>query len=364
MSRYLVTLKPVDKFFFGGDMTFEVAGKKEHNQMFKSYIIESALFPQQTSLLGMMRFLLLRKSDCFDGSRITDADKASALIGSHSFEVGCTDGFGKIKSMTGCFIRDRLSGEDYAFAPFCKDFIVEDTGLKGIVNGIQISLPEIKGYTAKDGYTRCLVSRNTEIKLDNVFVKDRRIGINRNIDTGLTEESALFKQISYRFNDFDKDNCTRLADYCFAFHVEVDDLDLTSPEYDGEVVSLGADGSQFIIHFEKDGTDNRPESVHETALVIQSPSYLSRDAVRLSSFFMTETVPFRFLKTSVKGTDNYTVYSNTLKRSEKYELYAPGSVFFFQTESMKEQFVSKLKYIGETTQMNEFARIGFNEYRN
>ena len=79
---------------------------------------------------------------------------------------------------------------------------------------------------------------------------------------------------------------------------------------------------------------------------------------------MTETVPFRFLKTSVKGTANYTVYSNTLKRSEKYELYAPGSVFFFQTESMKEQFVSKLKYIGETTQMNEFALIGFNEYRN
>jgi len=363
MSRYLVTLKPVDKFFFGGDMTFEVAGKKGHNQMFKSYIIESARFPQQTSLLGMMRFLLLRKSDCFDGSAIIDVENASALIGNHSFEVGSTDGFGKIKSMTGCFIRDRLSGEDYAFAPFCKDFTVEDIGLKGTVNGLQVIVPEIKGYTAKDGYTRYLVSRNTEIKLDNVFVKDRRIGINRNIDTGLTEESALFKQISYRFNDFDKENCIRIADYCFAFYVDVDDVDLASPEYDGEVVSLGAEGSQFIIHFEKDGTDARPESVHETALVIQSPSYLTLEALRLSSFFVTETIPFRFLKSSVRGTDNYTIFSNTLKRSEKYELYAPGSVFFFQSEDKKEQFVSKLKYIGKTTQMNEFASIGFNEYR-
>ena len=66
MSKtYLVTLKPIDKFFFGGDMTFAIPEgnkeRKEANRSFSSYIIRSMPFPQQTSLLGMLRFLLLRK---------------------------------------------------------------------------------------------------------------------------------------------------------------------------------------------------------------------------------------------------------------------------------------------------------------
>lgn len=352
MSKYLVTLKPVDKFFFGGDMTFEVAGKGEHNKKFKSYIIESAMFPQQTSLLGMMRFLLLRKSSYFENGRITDKDGAARLIGEHSFEVNDTDRFGKIMSLSGCFIRDRKKGADYSFAPYTRDFSLQNTGAEGVVNGIRISLPELDGYSAKDGYEKCLVSRNAEpVRLADVFIKDRRIGINRDIATGLTEDSSLFKQISYRFND-------KNADYCFAFYVEVDGLDLTSSEYNGEVVSIGADSSQFIINFQKDGTDNRPDVAPENAVVIQSPAYLTRETLKLSSFFMTEIIPFRFLETTVKGTDNYTVYSKTLTRSKKYELYAPGSTFFFSSEDNLKEFIGKL---GDK-ETDGFARIGFNEY--
>ena len=57
-KRYLVKLTPIGKFFFGGDMRFGINGKEEK---FSSYIIESSKMPQQTSLLGMMRFLLLSK---------------------------------------------------------------------------------------------------------------------------------------------------------------------------------------------------------------------------------------------------------------------------------------------------------------
>ena len=36
MSKYLISLTPVDKFFFGGEMTFPIEGKKDYNKKFSS----------------------------------------------------------------------------------------------------------------------------------------------------------------------------------------------------------------------------------------------------------------------------------------------------------------------------------------
>ena len=102
MSKYLVTLTPTGKFFFGGDMRFGINGEKEE---FSSYIIESLKMPQQTSLLGMMRFLLLSNSNLFDiaGNVIKGEDEdVKNLIGAGSFAVtndGKSNTFGKIKSL-------------------------------------------------------------------------------------------------------------------------------------------------------------------------------------------------------------------------------------------------------------------------
>ena len=69
MSKYIIKLIPTGRFFFGGDMTFTIGKQKEtdkskgekdsyqiYNEEFSSYIISSLKFPQQTSLLGMLRF--------------------------------------------------------------------------------------------------------------------------------------------------------------------------------------------------------------------------------------------------------------------------------------------------------------------
>ena len=113
MSKYQITLTPVDKFFFGGDMTFQVGAKElpknwneitdenerariekqvEDNTRYSSYIIQSSLFPQQTSLLGMLRFLILRNyEDVFKEGQIVNKDRAKALIGERSFTVNAND---------------------------------------------------------------------------------------------------------------------------------------------------------------------------------------------------------------------------------------------------------------------------------
>lgn len=362
MSNYLITLTPVDKFFFGGDMTFNVHGDAKHNEKFGTYIIQSAMFPQQTSLLGMLRFLLLRSDkSLFDGQSIipgTSADVAD-LIGPTSFAVkngGKDDScFGKIQKLHRCFVRckDSDSVHNLDFLGFDHDVCGDaEAGNVGYVNGRKVVLPAIGGYNYKK-----VISDGTLTKaLDEVFVEDKRIGIQRDIVTGKTNDSSLFKQISYRFNN--AAGCT----YCFAFYLEAE-ADML--QFTGEIVSVGADNSQFIIGVEQVAeipSGNKAGAPHK--LVLQSPAYLSREEIGLTSFAFTEVIPFRFLKTDVVDTENYSVlprYKGASKmksptRSERYELYAPGSVFYFENAANYSAFVAALEaYKG-------FRQIGYNEY--
>lgn len=373
MSNYLITLTPVDKFFFGGDMTFNVHGDTAHNEKFGTYIIASAMFPQQTSLLGMLRFLLLSSDkSLFDGQSIIPGKSAqvTGLIGPSSFAVkngGMDDScFGKIQKLHRCFVRckdSKGSVHNLDFLGFDDDVCGESEfkykGCKGKVNGVEVTLPAIDSYDSKKGYRKFLSDDSIKKELSDVFVQDRRIGIQRNIDTGKTDDSSLFKQISYRFNN--ADGCT----YCFAFYLEAG-CEMTP--YDKRIVSVGADNSQFVLGVEN--VETVPQSKNTGAphkLVLQSPAYLSREEIGLASFAFTEVIPFRFLKTDVADTENYSVLprykddkgASKMKsptRSERYELYAPGSVFYFEDATNYNAFVAALEaYEG-------FRQIGYNEY--
>lgn len=344
MSRYIITLKPIDKFFFGGDMTFSVGNdpKDKYNREYSSYIIESALFPQQTSLLGMMRFLLLRNhADCFDGVRITDAAKAAALIGEGGFGQGRT--YGRIKSLGHCFIKDCKENKDYHFAPYDSDYAVHASEDTCLVNGREIRLHKMDGVSSKAWYKKYLECGSEKKEVSSFFVKDRRIGINRDIKTGKTEDAALFKQISYRFSD---------SRYAFAFRAEAD-VDILP--YDGQVVSVGADNSQFVIGI-KNETDDGKEGCSALKVALLSPArLLSRDMDRVA-FCMTEVMPFRYLRSTVH-TESYNVLHGKMSRSERIEMYAPGSVFYFSSEADADAFRNALN------SYEDFRRIGYNEYK-
>lgn len=389
-KRYLITLKPIDKFFFGGDMTFAIPEsknddkRKKDNRRFSSYIIKSMRFPQQTSLLGMLRFLLLRNDpECFDGTGIkaTGTAKAETLIGPRSFCVSGSKGeFGQIERLSPCFIRDCKNERDFAFAPFDWDFYAEMTDDVGYVDGQKIMVPKLKvdaqknpdyyemskdhEFMAKKGYSEYLLYKNGDdikkIEVSDVFEEDRRIGIIKNYD-GKTDDSGLFKQIGYRFKDFveEKDTAKRIkvADYCFAFYATVKD-ECKLADYDGQIVLVGADSSQFVIHVADKCEDDRPtDVVGDCKVVLQSPSFISRETVKAASFFVSQTMPFRFMTTAVKNTKDYTLRAG-YNRSRKYELYAPGSVFYFKDSEEAESFKEKLE------QCEDFRQIGYNHYLN
>lgn len=345
MSKYLITLTPAGKFFFGGDMTFSVEGDGKHNEDFSSYIIESNKFPQQTSLLGMLRFLILRNDGiAFDDAtqKIKDKGRAKELIGGESFSVKeshTENSFGKIGSLSFCFLRK--DGSNYFQLPLDNGMQVTFGNQKGYLNGIEVSIPDIPDYDSKKGTEHRYSDGVTTFEEDDIFEKDQRIGINRDIKNGKTEDDALFKQISYRLKE----------NFCFAFTAEVD-TDLTA--YNKQIVSMGGDSSQFIFHAEK--TECEPKLPLSDKIVLSSPAYLTQDEYSKACFAITETVAFRFLETSV-NTESYNVLNKNITRSNKYNLYATGSVFYFNDDAKKDDFKEALE--GK----KEFRQIGYNQYQ-
>lgn len=363
MSKYQITLTPVDKFFFGGEMTFQVGENEndEFNTQFKSYIIKSSMFPQQTSLLGMLRFLILRNAgdNVFADGHIVNKGKAKTLIGDRSFSVNSAheiNQFGFIKGLSHVRVRRTMDNvtTDLEFAPLFKE-LTFDRMSDGTYNLSDFCIPNIskKEYNAKDGVSVLLTDGENTYELKDIFKEDRRIGVDRNIKTGKTDDGALFKQISYRFQDKD-------ARYCFVFEADVDDA-IALENYDRQVVSVGADNSQFVIGISKEIKSNDRIQSMKSAVYLISPTLLSRKEAREASFAVTSLMSFRFLTDREDNRDDdnrgFHILNSKLERSPKYELYAPGSVFYFKDESQKQKFINSVE------SKKEFRQIGYNEYK-
>ena len=72
---------------------------------------------------------------------------------------------------------------------------------------------------------------------------------------------------------------------------------------------------------------------------------------------MSRLMPFRFLKSEMEKVNSYNVLSQELVRSERYELYAPGSIFYFDDEHQKQVFIEAIE------SKQDFRKIGYNEYK-
>ena len=96
--KYKINLKPLDWFFFGGEHTF-------NNGENESYIARSNHMPQQTTLLGMVRYQLLKqKGLLYRGDKDCDLKKKTnidTIIGTSSFDIEAdkSQSFGAIKSL-------------------------------------------------------------------------------------------------------------------------------------------------------------------------------------------------------------------------------------------------------------------------
>ena len=385
MYTYLIKLTPLDKFFFGQKKTF---GDDNAN-----YFVYSSHFPQQTTLLGLLRYQLLQIAgeDVFKDNKIQDTNKAAKLIGEQSFSPFVKDKlqFGIIQSLSPVFIIDKKKndeGKEEYFLPVGKRFQKkkEKAPYSLLHLSCQAGCPPIFGeYKPKKGLASCWLSSNgtTLLNEEDFFTKDERIGIRKDYE-GATNDDAFFRQRYYRFKNFKKvvedeegNECkqppVREHDFCFAVLLETH-RDIKHEELNKRIVYLGGERQPFLMDLMEVREETFKLNIESSTLtsdekhytvVLLSDAMIEPEHLEGVKFASTEVKDFACLLTHV-GTRKF--YNKKKKREEQnlekdetvlshqHELYARGSVFYFDTEEQADQFCEDLEKVPN------FHTIGYN----
>lgn len=371
---YLIKLRPLGNFFFGGEKNF---GGMEN----ESYLIESRLFPQQTTILGMLRMQILRAYDLLDnpfsGNKIENKSLAESAIGKTGFQVNGSSDFGVIKAVSPVFIADE--NEFFFVGPKDLDFnyIEEALGKHALVspkkNQIEFAfLPKLDNYNAKDYYPPKFISNKNSIKnKKDIFVARQQIGITKN--------AKHFPHISKFFKEkeadegFFKQTCYQLGgDYSFAFLIWLEKNageKLAAFLSKNDKIWMGGEKSAFRMEmksWEEDISEIGPGMANPVKdrykILLLSDAFVKPTIYKHCQFSFGENIEFRFLKSNLEKTDHY--YRRTkngggaddvLQRSSKYHLLERGSVFYLLPDQLE-------AFRGEMEAPDSFRKIGYNAF--
>lgn len=234
-TRYLVRLTPIDAYFFGGEVTF--GDNKNQN-----YLVKSNYLPQQSALLGLMRYEILCQNDMLFGEgKNVDKNKVEKLIGAKGFDpTQPAASYGIIKKISPVFIEKQEVF--YTRMPLDADITVSlKNELKVYYNGIAKPLPTLEGYDYKKYNNYCYWCSNNisnKINESDIFIETERIGIQKN-----KTDDAFFKQTLIRLKE----------GFNFAFTIDIEGV----LEAKSAIVPLGGNQSRFKIEITECNKENK-----------------------------------------------------------------------------------------------------------
>lgn len=312
MKSYLVKLSPQEPYFFGNEKTFKFEKEDNQGQMGNSYFIRSERTPLQTTLMGMMRYILMPYKD------FRHHEENAPVIGRESFRITAENqSFGVILKISPLFI---MKGSDkYVVTPFdciskinnkyTKTYtpftkyteITTDSGKKRYA----------EEFDAKAGIADSYVnlSDRTLVQACEIFGTETRVGIKK-VTKGKNEK-AFFK----------KEYCYLKDDFIFAFYVELDDS-ARLPENMKTEVAIGQGKSLFAVEFvQQDNT-----IIKEVSKILPngisyclSDVFVNSEIYNCCEFAVTATRDYRAFETTSDG--------KVRKDSTLWKLIKAGSVF-------------------------------------
>lgn len=341
--RYLVRLKPMDSFFFSGRETFRFSkGEKSKDT---NHFVMSEKYPQQTTILGMIKRELLimkgyyrenRMDYAKDIGKSLNSEELYKLVGRGSFNPNTTNNFGIIEEISPLFLWKEK--EFYINAPLDNGYDYEEQKgsvyLGGTTEDVKGKIGVLKGYKDKDGLKRKIIAVNpynpiNEYKESDIFKEDIRIGI------GVKDEEAFYKQQFYRLeNDFE-----------FAFFLELSE-DLFGKEYTSTVY-IGGESKPFKLTIEKSDKQifekyemqgNRIVCVSDVILEESNFEKIKKD----SSLIVGETKYFK----------NFRVVEGKKEDSNAMLILKRGTVIFTEKDKVEE--------IKKIIEKEENQKIGYN----
>jgi CRISPR-associated protein Cmr3 len=409
-KKYLITLTPEGKFFFGNEKTFDSINGS-------NYFVKSNYFPQQTGILGLIRHQLLIQNNCIPINSGNSA-KAEKLIGPHSFRIqeNILD-FGAINSISPVLIYSEEQGflypegmyyqwveketfvqpsgeeEENVVNEFRKrDFIKISENAKCMIGRFERNKPEIKnfipylkGFKPKldlpellvdskgnkynydfefDGFL-CSCNKHKHLWNNGIFIPEKQVGIRKNYN-GNTDDDAFYIQTSYNL----------IKGYSFAFILDLntsykEGSNTIETTFANNQVFFGGEQSFFKMEVKEAPEDFKwPDytSAHK-GIVLLSDSFVLVDFLDYCDFAVTETVDFRFMQTQTGKTQ----YWHSVKNNKKDNLQDQENKSFNEEKILKSGKYNLLKkgsllygdpeIISERLKNNNFYKIGYNHFK-
>ena len=284
MSRYLITLTPLEPFLFGGNSTFGALNDKENG----TYLVKSRRFPQQSAILGMLKKEIMTQAGVLTrkvrGEWVDAKDKCKAeeLTGNHKFDITQRQrqDFGVIQNLGAVFL---MQGD----VKYIKKAAIDNCSYK---DGL------LKNYDPKQDIYDNFVSADKEDRkrYGDIFKEVEQTGNKKG-----GEDNSLFKKTSYLLKD----------NFKFAFYLDVD-----FALQDG-IVTLGADRSKFKLEAQEDSGSLEYEDKNGY-LTLLSDAYITVPIRDNCEFAITSEISFQTLAGKKHATKH-----NTFTKSEKVYLY-------------------------------------------
>ena len=390
----LIELTPLTDFFFGGEATFGQDANRH-------YFVRSNLWPQQTSLLGMLRYELLKSEPlAFDlvKDKITNKAAAAELIGLHGFDGITDEAFGIIEGLSPVFL---LSPEGVPYflrsQMFLKDSektCLEQTSKSeqnfremNLLSNAQLvskagyqlmhSTKEkatSQSYDGKSQFEETLIALNGDIlplhfdadakDSKGIFVRVHKTGNRKEYD-GSTDDSGFFKQDFFRLQ----------TGWRFALLVEFNTEELPTAFGMNRSIQLGAERRTFRlkiglpptapfadISFQQNhfagfdalyGADPDAMQTHLSQTTLLSDAQAESDIYGWTEFAISEAINFRHLKTNMQD-PNTAWKQGSEPKSQRRQLLRRGSVFWSESPQDLESQLQKA---------TAFRRIGYNYFK-
>lgn len=389
MSKYSHTIDviPLDKYHFSDERKYRSQMKKDSNGSWKrklvqDYIQRSRVFPQQTTIVGALRYLILYINKQIP---IKDLTAAKRMVGEKSWSLDSKNiDLGMIKSISPVMLYDGDTGYDYLINSLhfysSEAYVAKERELQTskAIMADGSKLIKWRDHDDKTYYDRHLqkvmdsddcicffqekIDSNNDIENKHLrdleygpFVTSKRIGIDKVKNQNEANE-AFYKSEDYKMHN---GSCFR----CYANLSIENDME--------EIIPIGADGHLFKVKISKKECTHTFEELtpgnHAVSLI--SDSFLNNDQYKVLSqkaiLIASDTVPFGHIKTTNNTNSKYYTKNpqsgkgdNFKLESANIKLLKAGSIFYFNNDQ-------DVKMCAEYLQAHEKMRmIGYNMFWN
>ncbi len=342
MSKwYKISLLPLGPYFFGQETRAELGNRQ-------MYFRRSADFPQQSTLLGVMRHQLLLQNG-WAIPRVNLEGNPGGLIGKIGFKPGMSSGdYGKIKGLGPVFmqkngqghyfLRDREWGLDGKEDVFLKT-TMETLNFRSLgASNAKVSLLKhekggsTRDYSAKQGFKEYLhdptAPFETKVELRDVLKPVTTVGVYkfvyRKSEDG-DNEQGFFKNV-YQVME---------KEWTFAFYIEMADDQSLHPG-ENRVAIMGKERSPFLIRITPSTSpvDFRKEfpapGTLQKVLLLSDTQVDEAQLLPLCLLINGDTVHYRAFSKPYNG-NGRKWYANLNRRrdlSSSYRLLRRGTVIY------------------------------------